>query len=146
MKAGGEEEGEAAPAAERSLPEMLKRRLSSTDDNKNVKEEEVEDIDPKGGGGVTEEDKLSALLKELYKRMVRDLILFFCSLYMEIRLLLSSSQCSALPPYSRPVFVRLAERVEVTGTFKVVRRRMQEEGFDPKTGKDPVYGAACLFP
>lgn len=96
MKAG-EEEGKAAPAAERSLSEMLERRLSSTDDNRNIKEE---DIDPKGGGGDTEEDKLSALLKELYKRMVRDLILFFCFLDMEIRLLLSSSHSARPSPHT----------------------------------------------
>ena len=94
-KEGGE--GETS-AAERSLSEMLKRRLSSPDDNRNIKEEEVEEIDPKGGEGDTEEDKLSALLKELYKRMVRDLILFFCFLDMEIRLLLSSSHSARPSP------------------------------------------------
>ena len=38
----------------------------------------------------------------------------------------------ALPSYARPVFVRLAEQVDVTGNFKNRKSRLQAEGFDPE--------------
>ncbi len=40
-----------------------------------------------------------------------------------------------LPPYSRPVFLRLAKSLEVTGTFKLKKTHLQKEGFDPSTIK-----------
>jgi fatty-acyl-CoA synthase len=44
-----------------------------------------------------------------------------------------------LPAYARPVFVRLAESMDVTGTLKHTKLRLQEEGYDPQQVSDPLY-------
>lgn len=44
-----------------------------------------------------------------------------------------------LPPYSRPLFLRLAREVVTTETFKPKRRIYVEEGFDPKLVRDPIW-------
>lgn len=44
-----------------------------------------------------------------------------------------------LPPYARPLFVRLAPAMDVTGTLKHSKRRLQSEGYRPPDGSDPVY-------
>jgi fatty-acyl-CoA synthase len=45
----------------------------------------------------------------------------------------------ALPPYARPVFVRLQPELAVTGTFKHRKIDMVADGFDPDHVKEPVY-------
>lgn len=44
-----------------------------------------------------------------------------------------------LPAYSQPVFVRLQEEVEITGTFKHRKVDLVKEGFDPETISDPIF-------
>lgn len=44
-----------------------------------------------------------------------------------------------LAPYARPVFLRILENVHMTGTFKLVKKDLQSEGFNIKCVKDPVY-------
>jgi fatty-acyl-CoA synthase len=44
-----------------------------------------------------------------------------------------------LPPYARPAFVRVAAGMDVTGTLKHAKTRLQEEGFDPRQVRDPLY-------
>ena len=44
-----------------------------------------------------------------------------------------------LPPYARPLFVRLAPSMDVTGTLKHVKSRLQREGYDPAIVSDPLY-------
>ena len=44
-----------------------------------------------------------------------------------------------LPPYARPVFVRVQSEIEVTGTFKMVKGDLKREGFDISGIDDPVY-------
>ncbi|MEZ5559810.1 MAG: long-chain-acyl-CoA synthetase [Pseudomonadales bacterium] len=44
-----------------------------------------------------------------------------------------------LPSYARPVFVRVQQDFEVTGTFKMVKRNLKDEGFDPGRIRDPLY-------
>jgi fatty-acyl-CoA synthase len=44
-----------------------------------------------------------------------------------------------LPVYARPLFVRLAGSMDVTGTLKHTKRRLQEEGYDPDRVEDPLY-------
>ena len=44
-----------------------------------------------------------------------------------------------LPTYARPYFVRILEEKDVTSTFKQVKFRLQEQGFDPAVIKDPLY-------
>jgi acyl-CoA synthetase (AMP-forming)/AMP-acid ligase II len=46
---------------------------------------------------------------------------------------------SALPSYARPLFVRVAPAVEVTGNFKNRKVRLQDEGFDPTRISDPLW-------
>ena len=45
----------------------------------------------------------------------------------------------ALPVYARPLFLRIASRVETTETFKPKRRAYVDEGFDPVAITDPLY-------
>jgi fatty-acyl-CoA synthase len=44
-----------------------------------------------------------------------------------------------LPPYARPVFVRLQPQIEITGTFKYRKMDLVQEGFDPAVIKHPLY-------
>jgi fatty-acyl-CoA synthase len=44
-----------------------------------------------------------------------------------------------LPPYARPLFVRVAPQVDVTGNFKNRKTRLQDEGFDPARVGDVLW-------
>ncbi len=44
-----------------------------------------------------------------------------------------------LPAYARPLFIRLQPEMEVTGTFKLRKVDLVEQGFDPATISDPLY-------
>ena len=44
-----------------------------------------------------------------------------------------------LPAYARPLFVRIAPAMDVTGTLKHVKVRLQREGYDPAVVRDPLY-------
>ncbi|NXD71984.1 S27A1 protein, partial [Eolophus roseicapillus] len=44
-----------------------------------------------------------------------------------------------LPPYARPIFLRLLPQVDTTGTFKIQKTRLQMEGFDPHQTSDRLY-------
>ncbi|KFW89845.1 Long-chain fatty acid transport protein 1, partial [Phalacrocorax carbo] len=43
-----------------------------------------------------------------------------------------------LPPYARPVFLRLLPQVDTT-TFKIQKTRLQREGFNPHQTSDRLY-------
>ena len=45
----------------------------------------------------------------------------------------------ALPPYARPVFLRVRRRIETTATFKHRKNDLANEGFDPGHIADPLY-------
>jgi fatty-acyl-CoA synthase len=45
----------------------------------------------------------------------------------------------ALPSYAAPVFVRLVDEPEVTGTLKLRKVTLKEEGFDPEQIRDPLF-------
>jgi fatty-acyl-CoA synthase len=45
---------------------------------------------------------------------------------------------TALPSYAVPVFLRLQHEAEVTGTFKLRKVDLQEEGYDPAKVSDPL--------
>ena len=56
-----------------------------------------------------------------------------------------------LPAYAVPVFLRVKEAMETTGTFKYQKSGLKNEGFDPaKTAGEPVYvmlpGSATYVP
>ncbi len=44
-----------------------------------------------------------------------------------------------LPPYARPRFVRLLPRLATTGTFKVQKGALRQDGIDPNRIDDPLY-------
>lgn len=46
-----------------------------------------------------------------------------------------------LPPYARPVFVRLLKQVDKTGTFKLKKVELRNEGFNPNTISDMLFYA-----
>lgn len=45
----------------------------------------------------------------------------------------------ALPAYARPQFIRALRQVEMTGTFKLKKKDLQLEGFNPSLVKDKIY-------
>ena len=47
-----------------------------------------------------------------------------------------------LPKYSIPVFIRIAEEIEITGTFKYKKTDLVKDGFDPSVVKDKMYFAS----
>ena len=46
---------------------------------------------------------------------------------------------SRLPSYARPVFLRIESEIDVTGTFKMVKGALREQGYDPDKVSDPLY-------
>ena len=44
-----------------------------------------------------------------------------------------------LPSYAIPIFVRLVQEAQVTGTFKFQKPQYRKEGFDIEKVKDPLY-------
>jgi citronellyl-CoA synthetase len=55
-----------------------------------------------------------------------------------------------LPSYARPVFLRIEPEIDVTGTFKMVKGQLREQGYDPDRIDDPLYvmkpGSAAYEP
>jgi len=45
----------------------------------------------------------------------------------------------SLPPYARPLFIRLLDEIPRTATFKMKKRELAQEGYDIKTLGDPIY-------
>jgi len=43
-----------------------------------------------------------------------------------------------LPAYARPVFVRVQQDIDVTGTFKMVKGDLKKEAYDIEAISDPV--------
>jgi fatty-acyl-CoA synthase len=46
---------------------------------------------------------------------------------------------ATLPPYARPVFVRIRAELDTTGTFKHRKDELMREGYDPGATKDVIY-------
>ena len=44
-----------------------------------------------------------------------------------------------LPEYARPLFLRLVPTLEVTGTFKLRKQELAEQGYDPRRTGDRLY-------
>ena len=51
-----------------------------------------------------------------------------------------------LPVYAVPVFLRLSDHIDVTGTFKQRKLRLAAEGFDPGRIAEPLYYAGTGEP
>jgi fatty-acyl-CoA synthase len=45
----------------------------------------------------------------------------------------------ALPPYARPLFLRIQDRIAVTATFKHQNTDLKRDGFDPAATADAIY-------
>ena len=45
----------------------------------------------------------------------------------------------SLPVYARPIFIRLIAAVELTGTFKLQKKSLKEEGFDISKIRDQLF-------
>lgn len=44
-----------------------------------------------------------------------------------------------LPAYARPHFIRIQDKLDVTGTFKQVKGQLVQEGFDPKVVRSELF-------
>ena len=44
-----------------------------------------------------------------------------------------------LPPYARPLFLRLRGSLDITATFKQRKDELVREGFDPTATEDAIY-------
>ena len=44
-----------------------------------------------------------------------------------------------LPEYAHPLFLRIRNELEITGTFKVTKTTLVHEGYDPEATGDPIY-------
>ena len=44
-----------------------------------------------------------------------------------------------LPEYARPLFLRVRDAIETTGTFKPKKRELSRDGYDPTATGDPLY-------
>ena len=45
----------------------------------------------------------------------------------------------ALPHYARPMFVRLIKELQMTGTYKLQKTTLQDEGFDVTKVDDDIF-------
>ncbi|XP_043274832.1 long-chain fatty acid transport protein 4 isoform X2 [Venturia canescens] len=52
---------------------------------------------------------------------------------------LSSMIREQLPSYARPLFVRTLTKIDMTGTFKLKKKDLQEEAYDPRKITDKLY-------
>jgi fatty-acyl-CoA synthase len=46
---------------------------------------------------------------------------------------------SRLPPYARPLFLRIRKNMDLTGTFKYSKTDLVRQGFDPAASTDAIY-------
>ncbi|XP_023020391.2 fatty acid transport protein 1 isoform X2 [Leptinotarsa decemlineata] len=44
-----------------------------------------------------------------------------------------------VPTYARPIFVRILRKIDLTGTYKMKKNDLQNEGFDPSKISDNIY-------
>jgi hypothetical protein len=44
-----------------------------------------------------------------------------------------------LPPYARPLFLRIVDRIEATATFKHTNNDLKRQGYDPAATGDPIF-------
>ena len=44
-----------------------------------------------------------------------------------------------LPKYARPLFIRLIQKLQLTGTYKLMKKDLQKEAYDVSKINDPIY-------
>jgi acyl-CoA synthetase (AMP-forming)/AMP-acid ligase II len=52
---------------------------------------------------------------------------------------LAAHACAGLPAYAVPLFLRLRDHQDTTGTFKYRKVELKNEGFDPARVSEPLY-------
>ena len=52
---------------------------------------------------------------------------------------LSKDIAKALPKYAQPLFLRFIDEIELTGTYKVKKTKLRNEGFDINQVKDKMF-------
>ena len=52
---------------------------------------------------------------------------------------LAQHVAASLPTYARPLFVRISQTLELTGTFKHRAQALAQDGFDPRRIGEPLY-------
>lgn len=52
---------------------------------------------------------------------------------------LSNDIKEQLPFYARPQFLRILSKIDLTGTFKLKKKDLQDEGFDVRRTQDKIY-------
>lgn len=52
---------------------------------------------------------------------------------------LSKGLKATLPTYARPLFVRILPEPPITATFKLKKKELIEQGFNPSLYKDPLF-------
>ncbi len=52
---------------------------------------------------------------------------------------LRSALVAQLPAYARPVFLRIVPTLELTGTFKLRKSELAQQGYDPSQVSDAVF-------
>jgi fatty-acyl-CoA synthase len=45
----------------------------------------------------------------------------------------------SLPPYARPLFLRITDRIEATATFKHTKNDLKRQGYDPAATSDAIF-------
>jgi fatty-acyl-CoA synthase len=48
---------------------------------------------------------------------------------------------TTLPQYARPLFLRVREAIDATGTFKPMKKALMRDGYDPAVTTDAIYAA-----
>jgi fatty-acyl-CoA synthase len=49
------------------------------------------------------------------------------------------ARAEQLPIYARPLFVRIVSAMDVTGTLKQRKTDLQRQGYDPRSGTEPLF-------
>ncbi|BFZ05567.1 hypothetical protein BsWGS_08606 [Bradybaena similaris] len=52
---------------------------------------------------------------------------------------LGASLARSLPAYARPLFLRFVKEADTTGTFKLKKNKLRDEGFDVSVVSDPLF-------
>ena len=63
---------------------------------------------------------------------------------------LAKGMAKVLPPYARPLFIRIVSKIDLTGTYKLRKVDYQKEGFDLGKIADEIYfmepSSQCYVP
>lgn len=52
---------------------------------------------------------------------------------------LNEGLAKRLPKYARPIFIRLLREIQLTETYKMKKKQLKEEGYNPHLTADRLY-------